>query len=104
MHPYNAKIATAMMYVNTKSVHHNLELKLYTVVDAKQNPYQVTLLPKASCSCGMNSKKKKEECAHILAVRHLNGQNITDLYKVPTLSNLVKKKNSGASGRKRRGI
>lgn len=93
-----------MLYVKNKKVHHNIELKLYQVIDEKDQPHQVVLLPKPKCSCEVHKHTKNELCAHILAVKNLNGEDIAAHYKVPKLSNLIRVKNAGRlTGRKRRG-
>ena len=46
---------------------------------------------------------EKGNCARILAVQHLNGIDISNNYKLPNLGKITKAKNSGSTGRKRRG-
>jgi hypothetical protein len=77
---------------------HNFKLKIYLITDEKGITQKVDLLPKPSCTC-----HEKKSCCHILAVQHLNGINIAEIYKQPNLSKLIKSKNAGATGRKRRG-
>ncbi|RMZ95763.1 hypothetical protein BpHYR1_043262 [Brachionus plicatilis] len=73
-------------------------LRLYLVEDEQKNLFQVKLLPKHSCIC-----VEKGNCAHILAVQHLNGIDISNQYKLPNIAKITKAKNSGSTGRKKRG-
>ena len=83
---------------NHDKVKLDLRFRLYLVEDEQKNLFQVKLLPKPSCIC-----IEKGNCAHILAVQHLNGIDIGNNYKFPNLSKITKSKTLGSTGRKRRG-
>lgn len=95
---YNTKIGRALWMVNHDKVKLDARLRLYLVEDEQKNLFQVKLLPKNSCIC-----VEKGNCAHILAVQHLNGIDISNQYKLPNIAKITKAKNSGSTGRKRRG-
>ncbi|RNA24473.1 hypothetical protein BpHYR1_051898 [Brachionus plicatilis] len=95
---YNTKIGRALWMVNHDKVKLDARLRLYLVEDEQKNLFQVKLLPKYSCIC-----VEKGNCAHILAVQHLNGIDISNQYKLTNIAKITKAKNSGSTGRKRRG-
>ncbi|RNA11596.1 hypothetical protein BpHYR1_035557, partial [Brachionus plicatilis] len=95
---YNTKIGRALWMVNPDKVKLDARLWLYLVEDEQKNLFQVKLLPKHSCIC-----VEKGNCAHILAVQHLNGIDISNQYKFPNIAKIIKAKNSGSTGRKRKG-
>ena len=69
--------------------------------DENDTPFMVKLFPAPRCSCKILGRSK---CAHLLAVMQVNGQPITDGYKLPELSQLRRSKRDGKlNGRKRRG-
>jgi hypothetical protein len=73
-----------MWFVKNNKVHLDTLHNVYQIVDEKNKTHQVTLLPKPSCSCF-----ERGHCAHILSVQHINGANISELYKIPN-SNKIK--------------
>ncbi|RNA44067.1 hypothetical protein BpHYR1_014825 [Brachionus plicatilis] len=95
---YNSKIARALWFVNKKKINFDLDLKLYFITDEKNNCLQVKLLPKPTCTC-----LEKQNCSHILAVQSINGIDISNSYKMPNITQITKAKNSGSTGRKRKG-
>ncbi|RNA23232.1 hypothetical protein BpHYR1_014571 [Brachionus plicatilis] len=82
---YNLKIARALWF-------------LYFITDEKNNCLQVKLLPKPTSTC-----LEKQNCSHILAVQSINGIDISNSYKMPNITQMTKAKNSGSTGRKRKG-
>ena len=84
----------AMYYVKNNKVKHNIELKVYHIIDDVHN---VKLLPEANCTCHL-----KKSCCHILAVEITNGKDISE--RIPNLSLLTRKKNNNKiSGKKMTG-
>ena len=102
---FNSMLALAVSFAKNNKVHHHPELKCFTVMDNKSIPFQVILLPTAKCSCDHFRNNPRADCVHIMAVKYTNGENITERYKVPKLSSLVRGKSNGKlSGRKRKGL
>ncbi|RNA29092.1 hypothetical protein BpHYR1_012405, partial [Brachionus plicatilis] len=95
---FNSKISRALWFVEKDKIKFDIGLKLYFVTDEKNNCFQVKLLPKLSCTC-----PEKSSCCHILAVQSINGLDISNNYKIPNLTSLTKSKNSGLTGRKKKG-
>ncbi|CAF1046822.1 unnamed protein product [Brachionus calyciflorus] len=56
------------------------------------------LVLKPVCPC-----VEKASCCHIMAVESINGVNIEQNYKISNISKLTKTKNSGSTGRNKRG-
>ena len=55
-------------------------------------------MPKLSCTC-----PERSSCCHVLAVQSINGLDISNSYKIPNLTSLTISKNSGLTGRKKKG-
>ena len=87
----------AMCYVKNNKVKHNIELKVYHIIDENDEVHNVKLLPKANCTCHL-----KKSCCHILAVEITNGKDISE--RIPNLSLLTRiKNNNKISGKKMTG-
>jgi hypothetical protein len=67
--------------------------KSSSIKDENKISFNVRLYPKEKCSCD----EKTARCCHLLAVYHLNGASIEELYKMPNLDTLIKSKNNNQS-------
>ena len=78
----------------------SLKHRHYTVVDEHKRAWIVQLYPPL-CTC-----TEKIGCVHIYAVEHFNGLDISTKYKyskLTPLTQVIRNKNGGMSGRKKRG-
>ncbi|RMZ95681.1 hypothetical protein BpHYR1_051756 [Brachionus plicatilis] len=73
---HNSKISRALWFINNEKI--NFDLKLKLCLD-------------------------KQICSHLLAVQSVNGIDISNSYKIPNIAQMTKTKNSGVTGRKKRG-
>ena len=98
---FNAKLSRAISFATNGQVEYSEKYCYYTVVDENRKPWIVNMNPTPKCSCN-----ERFGCVHIYAVQRHQGKNIESLYKIAKLTPLtgvIRTKNNGTSGRKRKG-
>ena len=89
-----------MYLAENNQVEYSPKYRHYTVLDENKRAWIVKLYP-PSCTC-----TEKISCVHIYAVEYYNGLDVSKKYKISKLTALtqvIRNKNGGWSGRKKRG-